>query len=72
MKAAVDRIEGSMAVLITQEDNPITFNIPVSFLGDVREGDIVEITIKRNIKNTRAARERVASRIEKLKKKSNQ
>ena len=70
VKASVDRIEGMMAILVTQGDNPIPFNIPASFLGDAREGDIVDITIKRDVESTKAARERVSSLIEKLKRKS--
>jgi hypothetical protein len=72
MKASIDRIEGSIAVLITREDNPVTFNLPVIFLGDCHEGDIVDIIIKRDPESTKAAKERVSSLIEKLKKKSSQ
>jgi hypothetical protein len=71
MKATVDRIEGHIAVIIAQGEIPITFNIPASFLGDAREGDIVDITITREPESTKVARERVSSLIEKLKKKSN-
>ena len=70
MKASIDRIEGSIAVLITREDNPVPFTLPVTILGDCREGDIVDIIIKRDAESTKAAKERVSSLIEKLKKKS--
>ena len=70
MKASIDRIEGNLAVLITREDNPIAFNLPVTLLGDFLEGDIVDITIKRDSESTQATKERVSSLIEKLKKKS--
>jgi len=70
MKATVDRIEGRMAVLVTQEDNPVTFNIPTALLGEVSEGDIVNISIRRDMESTKASRLRVSSQIEKLKQKS--
>ena len=70
MKATIDRIEGPLAVLISQESNPVTFNIPTSFLSDCREGDIIDITITRDPESTNAAKVRVSSLIEKLKQKS--
>jgi hypothetical protein len=70
MKATIDRIEGPMAVLITREDVPVVFNLPASFLGDAREGDIVDIAITPEPEATKATRERVTSLIEKLKQKS--
>ena len=70
MKATIDRIEGSLAVLISHESNPVTFNIPTSFLGDYREGEIIDITITRDPDSTKAAKMRVSSLIEKLKQKS--
>jgi histidinol dehydrogenase len=70
MKASIDRIEGPLAVLITQDDDPVTFTLPAAFLGEARDGDIVDITITRDPEGTKAARERVSSLIEKLKRKS--
>ena len=71
MKATIDRIEGSLAVLITHESNPVTFNIPTSFLGDCREGDIIDIAITRDPESTKSAKVRVSSLIVKLKHTSN-
>lgn len=71
MKATIDRIEGNLAVLITRDDKSIIFNLPLSFLGDAREGDIINITITRDPESTKDAKERVTSLIEKLKQKSN-
>jgi hypothetical protein len=71
MKATIDRIDGTYAVLITRDNKPITFNLPVIFLGDVREGDILDISITKDPESTKAAKERVLSLIEKLKQKSN-
>jgi hypothetical protein len=70
MKATIDRIEGSLAVLISCESNPVTFNIPISFLGDSHEGDIIDIIITRDTESTTVAKVRVSSLIEKLKQKS--
>jgi hypothetical protein len=71
LKATIDRIEGNLAVLITRDDKSIIFNLPLSFLGDAREGDIINITITRDPESTKDAKERVTSLIEKLKQKSN-
>ena len=70
MRATIDRIEGPLAVLISQESNPVTFNIPTLFFGDCREGDIIDITITRDPESTTVAKVRVSSLIEKLKQKS--
>ena len=70
MKATVDRIEGTQAVLVSREDVPVTFNLPATFLGDAKEGDIVDITVKRDTESTPKAKQRVSSLIEKLKQKS--
>ena len=72
MKATIDRIEGNMAVLIATEDQTLVFNLPISIIGEARDGDIVDIAITRDPESTAAARERVSSLIEKLKNKSNQ
>jgi hypothetical protein len=55
---------------VSFEDNPVAFNLPVAFLGDIREWDIVDIIIKRDSESTQEAKECVSSLIEKLKKKS--
>ena len=70
MKATIDRIDGSMALLVTQDEDPVTFNLPAAFIGEAREGDIVDITITRDPESTKATRERVSSLIERLKQKS--
>lgn len=70
MKATIDRIEGPLAVLISNEITPVTFNIPISFLGVCREGEIIDIVITRDPESTKAAKVRVSSLIEKLKQKS--
>jgi hypothetical protein len=68
MRATIDRIESPLAVMITRDDEPVRFSLPLSLLpAGSREGDIVEIGIERDIEATIAARERVSGRIEQLK-----
>jgi hypothetical protein len=69
MKATIDRIEGTVAVLIPREDESVRVNIPVSLLPPgYREGDILTIRIERDRAATEVAQERVSGLIEKLKK----
>ena len=69
MKMTIDRIEGTVAVLILHEDESVRVNVPVSLLPPgCREGDILTIRIERDIPATEAAQERVSGLIEKLKK----
>jgi hypothetical protein len=69
MKVTLDRIEGTVAVLISREDESVRVNVPVSLLPPgCREGDILTIRIERDLQATGAAQERVSGLIEKLKK----
>ncbi len=68
MKAMIDRIEGTIAVLIPQDDEEMRFNLPVSLLPPgCREGDMLTIGIERDLKGTAEARNRVSGRIAALK-----
>jgi len=68
MKAIIDRIEGTTAVLISLDDEAARINLPVSLLPPgYREGDILMIEIERDTSGTRKAKERVSGRIERLK-----
>jgi hypothetical protein len=70
MKVTIDRIEGTVAVLVSREDESVRVNVPVSLLpSGSREGDILTIGIERDREATEAAQERVSGLIEKLKKK---
>ena len=70
MKATIDRIEGTVAVLIAQEDEAVRINIPISYLHPgCREGDILTIGIKRDTAGTKEAQERLSRRIDRLKNK---
>lgn len=69
-KVTLDRIEENTAVLILRDDETIKINIPLFLLPEgTREGEILDITINRNKKETEEAREKVSALIEKLKKK---
>ncbi len=71
MKATLDRIEGDMAVLLVRNGESIRLNVPMVLLpAGCREGDILDISITRDEKETEEARARVSSMIERLKKKS--
>lgn len=68
MKATIDRIEGSTAVLIALDDETARINLPVSLLPPGwREGDILTIGIERDTTGTKEARERISGGIERLK-----
>ncbi|MBA7473265.1 hypothetical protein ES707_08600 [subsurface metagenome] len=65
--ASLDRVEEGLAVLLLREDESIHFALPRSLLPpDAREGDILEIAIRRDVAATAEARRRVAERIERL------
>ena len=70
-KVTLDRIEGSTAVLLLRGEESIKLNIPLFFLPpESKEGDILNISIARDIQETEAAKERVSDLLEKLKNKS--
>ena len=59
-------------MLLVKDEESVKINIPLFLLPpESREGDILDITITRNVKETEAAKERVSSLLEKLKKKNN-
>jgi hypothetical protein len=71
MKMTIDRIEGTLAVLISREDEPVRVNIPVSLLPPgCREGDILTVSIERDGQATQAAKKQVSDLVGKLKKKN--
>ena len=71
MKATLDMIKGDMAVLLIKNGESIKLNMPMAMLPvGCKEGDILEISITRDKKETEESRVRVLSMIERLKKKS--
>jgi hypothetical protein len=62
-------IEEDIAVLLVRDEETIKINIPLFLLPPgSREGDILSITITRDVQETEAAKERVSSLLMKLKK----
>lgn len=71
MKATLDRIEGSKAVLLIRDEERIKVDLPIELLpAGSKEGDILDITIQRDEKATGDARIRTSDLIERLKRKS--
>jgi hypothetical protein len=70
MKAVIDRIEGDLAVVLMGERGEFKFNIPLQFLPDsCKEGDVLKISIERDLTATEETKQRVSSLMGKLKKK---
>jgi hypothetical protein len=71
MKVTLDRIEDGYAVLLIRDDESIEIDFPFNLLPKgCREGDILDITITRDVESTEEATKRVSDLIEKLKKKN--
>ena len=71
MQLSVDRIENGNAVLIGRDDGTVRLTLPATGLpAGTREGDILTLVLERNEEATRLAKERSASLIEKLRKKT--
>lgn len=69
-KVTLDRIEEDIAVLLVREES-VRINIPLFLLpAESKEGDILDITIFRNIQETEDAKERVVNLLDKLKSKN--
>ena len=70
MKAVIDRFEGELAVLLLGDKGEFRLNFPLSLLpADCREGDILNISIERDLAATEQTKERVSGLMEKLKQK---
>ena len=71
MKAVIDRVEGELAVLLLGDKGEFRLNFPLSLLPEgVKEGDIMSISIERDLAATEQTKERVSGLMDKLKKKS--
>ena len=69
MKVCIDRIEGTIAVLIAMDDESLQLSVPLKLLPPgCREGEILLIAIERDFNATRVAKERANNLIERLKK----
>ncbi len=70
-KVMLDRIEGCTAVLLVRDEESVRINIPLFLLpAESKEGDILDITIAKDVKETEEAKERVSSLLDKLKNKN--
>jgi hypothetical protein len=71
MKAVIDRVEGELAVLLLGDRGEFRLNFPLSLLpAGCKEGDILNISIERDLAATEQTKERVSNLMDKLKKKS--
>ena len=69
MKAVIDRFEGELAVLLLGDKGEFRLNFPLSLLpAGCKEGDILNISIERDLAATEQTKERVTDLMEKLKK----
>jgi len=69
MKVTVDRFEGEIAVLLARPEEESPILVPRGLLPGIEEGDVLEITVRKDEGETDEARARVSSLIEKLRKK---
>jgi hypothetical protein len=70
MRAVIDRIEGKLAVLLMGDDGCIKVNMPVALLPvGCKEGDVLDVTFKKDENATQEANDRSKSLMGKLKKK---
>lgn len=70
-KVTLDRIEEDTAVLLVRDDESVKIDIPLFLLpAESKEGDILDITIAKDVKETEDTKERVSSLLEKLKNKN--
>jgi hypothetical protein len=70
-KVTLDRIEESIAVMLLRDEEKVKINIPMVLLpAGCKEGDILDITITRDVHETEAAKERVTNLLERLKNKN--
>ncbi|MFZ2499485.1 MAG: DUF3006 domain-containing protein [Methanosarcina sp.] len=70
-KVTLDRIEEDIAVLLLRDEESVKIDIPLFLLPPKsKEGDILNISIVRDVQETEAAKERVSTLLEKLKNKN--
>jgi len=71
MRAVIDRVEGELAVVLMGEMGEFKLNIPISLLPEgCKEGDVLNISIERDLVATAQTKERVTGLMDKLKQKS--
>jgi hypothetical protein len=71
LKFTLDRMEGSIAVLLLRDEESVKIDIPLFLLPpESKEGDILNISIARDDQETEAAKEKVSALLDKLKNKN--
>jgi len=67
-KATIDRIEGEIVVLLVEKkDMIITLDLPLEiFPKNVKEGDVINLSLTVNKKETADRKERISKLIDKL------
>ena len=58
-KVTLDRVEEGIAVLLVRDDESVKINIPLFLLPACKEGDVLDITIEKDVQETENAKERV-------------
>ena len=69
MKVTVDRIENDKAVMLIRPDERENFVIPIQYLPEVEEGDILNIHFEKDEEEREKAEKRVGDLLNKLKNK---
>jgi|WetSurMetagenome_2_1015567.scaffolds.fasta_scaffold211684_2 hypothetical protein len=67
MKAVIDRIDGTLAVLVVPDAQELRLNVPLALMPEgCNEGDIITFTLERDDESTREAHDRAARLIDTL------
>jgi len=69
MKVTVDRIENDKAVMLIRPEERESFVIPIEYLPEVEEGDILNIKFEKDEEEREKAEKRVGDLLNKLKNK---
>ncbi len=70
-KVTIDRIEEDIAVLLVRDEESVRINIPLFLLPiESKEGDVLDITISKDVQETEDSKERASNLLEKLKNKN--
>ena len=67
MKAVIDRIDGTLAVLVVPDAQELRLNVPLALMHEgCNEGDFLTFTLERDKESTREAHDRAAQLIDDL------
>lgn len=72
LKVTVDRIENNIAVLLIRPEETIEIDWPLKYLPNyLKEGDILDFKISKDIEKRKRKEEKIKNIIDKLQKKDN-